>query len=151
MPTNLYGPYDNYSLTSSHVIPAMIVKFVTAKETNAPFVTLWGTGSPYREFLHVDDLADAVYFLMQNYSGNETLNVGTGKDLQIRELAEKIKKAVGYEGEIVYDASKPDGTPKKLLNIDKIQSLGWTPKISLDEGLEEAVKWYLDHKDIARH
>jgi GDP-L-fucose synthase len=138
MPTNLYGPNDNFDLQTSHVLPALIRKFHEAKVAQAPSVTLWGTGEPYREFLYVDDLADACVFLMERYGARdigEFINIGTGEDIKIRDLAEMVRKIVGYEGEIVNDRSKPDGTPKKLLDISKIQSLGWKPKIALTEGI----------------
>jgi len=136
MPTNLYGPNDNYDLKKSHVLPALMRKFIEAKRNNSPHVMMWGTGSPKREFLHVDDLADACYFLMENYSEEGLVNIGTGEDLAIIDLAKLIKKTVGYEGEIQLDTSKPDGTPRKLLNIDKLKNIGWQPKISLEQGVQ---------------
>jgi len=136
MPTNLYGPNDNYDLQNSHVLPALIRKFHTAKTSSAPTVTLWGSGSPKREFLHVDDLANACFHLMQNYNGKQFLNVGTGEDLTIRELAELTKKIVGYAGDIVWDSSKPDGTPRKLMDVSKVHSLGWVHEISLEDGIK---------------
>lgn len=135
MPTNLYGPYDNYHLQNSHVLPALIRKFHEAKISHSPEVIVWGSGKPKREFLHVDDLADACVFLMQNYSGEETLNVGTGTDLSISDLAHKVASIIGYEGEIVFDTDKPDGTPKKLLDVSKLHALGWTHSINLEEGI----------------
>jgi GDP-L-fucose synthase len=135
MPTNLYGPNDNYDLNTSHVLPALIRKFHEAKETGAPTVTIWGSGKPRREFLHADDLADALYFLMQNYNEPGLVNVGTGEDLEIGELATLIGKIVGYKGEIVHDRSKPDGTPRKLMDVDKLHKMGWKASISLEEGL----------------
>lgn len=142
MPTNLYGPGDNFDLQSSHVLPAMIRKFYEATACNAPEVQLWGTGSPKREFLHVDDLADASVFLMQNYESPEIINVGTGKDLSIKELAALIASITGYQGKTVYDATKPDGTPRKWLDTSKLSALGWQPKIGLREGIESTLAWY---------
>ena len=136
MPTNLYGPNDNYDLQNSHVLPALIRKFHTAKTSSAPTVTLWGSGSPKREFLHVDDLANACFHLMQSYNEKQFLNVGTGEDLTIRELAELTKKIVGYAGDIVWDSSKPDGTPRKLMDVSKVHSLGWVHEISLEDGIK---------------
>lgn len=143
MPTNLYGPNDNYDLEKSHVLPALMRKFIEAKRENKPSVVMWGTGSPKREFLHVNDLADACYYLMQNYSEEGLVNIGTGVDVSILELAQLIKKTVGYQGAIEHDLSKPDGTPRKLMSIDKLKGLGWEPKITLEEGVKmvyEAVK-----------
>jgi len=145
MPTNLYGPNDNFDLHTSHVLPALIRKFHEAKENNAPYVEVWGTGTPRREFLYSDDLADACVFLMNNYEGNEIVNVGVGEDISIKELAEKIKNIVGYQGEIKFDTTKPDGTPRKLVDVSKINALGWKASISLDEGLQKAYQWFLDH------
>jgi len=141
MPTNLYGPNDNFDPVSSHVFAALIRRFYEAKQNNEPHVVVWGTGTPYREFLHVDDLADATVFLMQNYNGDEIINIGTGCDLTIADLALKIKNAVGFEGDIIFDTSKPDGTPRKQLNIDRIKQLGWSPSISLDEGIKKTITW----------
>jgi GDP-L-fucose synthase len=137
MPTNLYGPNDNYDLKNSHVLPALVRKFFDARENNLPTVEIWGTGSPMREFLHVDDLADASYFLMQNYSNGTTVNVGTGTDITIKDLALLIKETIGYTGELKFDTTKPDGTPRKLLNVDKLHDLGWKHKISLPEGIKK--------------
>ena len=137
MPTNLYGPNDNYDLQNSHVIPAMLRKFHEAKMENKSAVELWGTGSPRREFLHVDDLAKACVYFMQTHSGQGTINIGTGEDISIRELAELIKEVVGYEGKIEWNTNYPDGTPRKLLNVDKATSLGWEAKIPLEAGLRE--------------
>jgi GDP-L-fucose synthase len=148
MPTNLYGPNDNYDLEKSHVMAALIRKFHEAKMNNTPSVVVWGTGLPRREFLHVDDMADACVYLMENYDYSdigEFVNIGTGKDLTIKELAEFIKNIVGYHGEIVYDTSKPDGTPQKLLDVTKLHNLGWQAKISLREGVKNAYEWYKDH------
>lgn len=145
MPTNLYGPNDNFDLNSSHVLPALIRKFHEAKLNNAPTVEVWGTGTPKREFLYSDDLADAAIYLMNTYSGSELVNVGMGKDISIRELAEKIGKTVGYDGEIVFNTSKPDGAPRKLVDVNRLANLGWKAKIPLDEGLEMAYKWFLEN------
>ncbi|TDE08813.1 GDP-L-fucose synthase [Dyadobacter psychrotolerans] len=135
MPTNLYGPNDNYDLNKSHVLPAMIRKFHEAKEENKPFVELWGSGSPLREFLHADDLADACYFLMQNYSSPDFLNVGVGSDVTIKALAEMIQQIVGYEGQIHWNSDKPDGTPRKLMDVSKLHALGWKHKTELEDGI----------------
>jgi GDP-L-fucose synthase len=143
MPTNLYGPNDNFDPVNSHVLPALIRRFHEAKLHNAPSVTVWGTGSAMREFLHVDDLADACVFLMNNYDENEIINIGTGEDLSIKELVESIKSVVGYEGSIEWDTSKPDGTPRKLLDVSKLHTLGWHHKIPLSEGLRSAYEWYV--------
>ncbi|MBV41439.1 MAG: GDP-fucose synthetase [Crocinitomicaceae bacterium] len=137
MPTNLYGPGDNYDLETSHVLPALIRKIHTAKVNGTPSVPLWGTGSPKREFLHVDDLAEACVHLMHNYDGNQWVNVGTGVDLSIKELAEMICAIVGYDGALDWDTSKPDGTPRKLMNVSKINALGWKAKIQLRNGIEQ--------------
>ncbi|MEK9207542.1 MAG: GDP-L-fucose synthase [Patescibacteria group bacterium] len=146
MPTNLYGENDNFDLETSHVIPAMVRKFDDAKNSGAKEVVLWGTGNPKREFLHVDDLANACVFLMNNYDDSEIINVGTGRDLSISELAELIKKTVGYEGNIVWDKSKPDGTLRKLLDVSRIQRLGWNSEISLPEGIKQTYEWYKNNK-----
>ena len=146
MPTNLYGPNDNFDLKTSHVLPALIRKFHEAKTENKPSVEIWGTGSPLREFLHVDDLADACYFLMQNYSGNDFLNIGTGKDITIKDLALLIKDIVGYRGELTFDSSKPDGTPRKLLDVSRLHATGWKERYSLRDGLKMTYQWYLDNK-----
>lgn len=135
MPTNMYGPHDNFDLKTSHVLPALIRKFHDAKENNIPEVEVWGTGSPRREFLHSDDLAEACLFLMENYNDSEIINVGVGTDISIKELAELIQTIVGYEGEVVFNSSIPDGTPRKLVDVTKINNLGWEPKISLESGL----------------
>ena len=136
MPTNLYGPNDNYDLNNSHVLPALIRKFHTAKEQNDPTVECWGTGSPLREFLHVNDLAEACVFLMNEYNEKDFVNVGTGVDLSIKQLAETIASVVGYQGSIVWNTDKPDGTPRKLMNVNKINELGWKHQIDLREGIE---------------
>ena len=135
MPTNLYGPNDNYDLNNSHVLPAMIRKFHEAKEENKPFVELWGTGSPLREFLHADDLADACYFLMQNYDEPGFLNVGVGADVSIKTLAEMIQRVTGYTGEIHWNTDKPDGTPRKLMDVSKLHALGWKHRVELEDGI----------------
>lgn len=150
MPTNLYGPRDNFDLKSSHVLPAMIRKFHDAKINSAPHVTLWGTGSVKREFLHVDDFADAALFLMENYHDSTIINVGTGEDVSIKELAEKVRTAVGYHGEIVWDTEKPDGTPRKLLDVTKLNTLGWKHHISLDEGIASTYAWFTENTDTRR-
>lgn len=146
MPTNLYGPNDNFDLNNSHVLPALIRKFVSAKEEGAKTVTIWGTGSPRREFLYADDMADACVFLMENYSGDQFVNIGTGEDVTIKELAETIQKITGFKGELVFDASKPDGTPRKLLDVSKLRSMGWSHQTSLETGVKLAVDWYLENK-----
>jgi len=148
MPTNLYGPNDNFNLHTSHVLPALIRKFHEAKEGNIPNVEVWGTGSPKREFLYSDDLADACVYLMNNYEGNEIVNVGVGEDISIKELAQKVTEVVGYEGEIQFDTSKPDGTPRKLVDVTKLNSLGWKANTSLENGLEKAYQWFLDHVTV---
>ena len=140
MPTNLYGPGDNYDLENSHVIPGMIAKFCHAKNNGAASVTLWGTGSPLREFLHVDDLASATLFALENYDGEVALNVGSGEEVAIKELAEKIKAAVGFDGEIDWDTSKPDGTPRKFLDSSKLERLGWKPGLTLEKGLNKTIQ-----------
>lgn len=147
MPANLYGPNDNFDLKTSHVLPALLRKFHEAKVNNMDTVTIWGTGTPRREFLHVDDLADACIFLMNNYDSPEIINVGTGKDISILKLAQKIKEIVGFKGRIVTDTSKPDGTPRKLLDITKLNNLGWKSKIPLSRGIEETYSWFLENKD----
>lgn len=147
MPTNLYGQNDNFDLENSHVLPAMIRKFHDAKVTKSPHITLWGTGSAKREFLHVDDLAEASLFLMNNYDDSAIINVGTGEDVTIKELAEKIKNIVGYEGTINWDTTKPDGTPRKLLDVRKLHDLGWKHKMSLDAGVMMTYEWYKKNYD----
>ncbi len=144
MPTNLYGPGDNFSLENSHVLPALLRKFHEARSAGENEVVVWGTGSPRREFLHVDDLAAACLFLMEKYDDGEIINVGCGEDLSIRELAESIRDVVGGEGVLKFDTTKPDGTPRKLLDISKIRGLGWEPKIPLQEGLESTYRWYVE-------
>jgi GDP-L-fucose synthase len=146
MPTNLYGPFDNFDLQNSHVLPAMIRKFHEAKEEGRGEVVLWGTGTPRREFLHSDDLADAALFLMKNHDDSELVNVGVGHDLSIRELAEQVKGVVGYQGSIVWDTEKPDGTPRKLMDVSKIHGLGWKASIPFDQGLHSTYKWFLENR-----
>ncbi len=145
MPTNLYGPNDNYHPLHSHVLPALIRRFHEAKVNNLPEVICWGDGSPYREFLYVDDMADACVFLMNNYSGNETVNVGTGKELTIKELTELVAKVIGYKGVIKWDVTKPNGTPRKLLDVSKINNLGWKHKVELEEGIKLAYDDFLNN------
>lgn len=139
MPTNLYGPNDNFDLQKSHVLPALIRKFYTAAQEGQPSVEIWGTGSPKREFLHVDDLAEACLFLMKSYDGRDFLNVGTGEDISIKELAEMVARIVGFEGKLRFDSSKPDGTPRKLMDVSRLHSLGWKAKISLEDGIRGVV------------
>jgi GDP-L-fucose synthase len=146
MPTNLYGPGDNFDLQSSHVLPAFIRRFHEAKVAGAPTVTVWGTGTPRREFLHVDDLAQACLVLLQHYDTHETINVGLGDDMPIRELAETVASVVGFEGTIEWDSSKPDGMPRKLLDTSRINELGWKPQISLRDGVASTYEWYLANK-----
>jgi len=146
MPTNLYGPGDNFDLQSSHVLPALIRKFHDGKINNSEQVDVWGSGKPFREFLYIDDMAEACCYLMQRYDEKSIVNIGTGNDLSIRELAELIKEIIGYEGEIKFDASKPDGTPKKVTDVTKLNSLGWKSRTSLSAGIEKTYDWYLDHQ-----
>ncbi|MTK10739.1 MAG: GDP-L-fucose synthase [Clostridiaceae bacterium] len=142
MPTNLYGPYDNFHPENSHVMPALIRRFHEAKESNASEVVVWGSGTPLREFLYSEDMADACIYLMETYEGNDFFNIGTGKEISIRGLAELVKEVVGYEGELVFDTSKPDGTPRKLLDVSRLEAVGWTYKTELREGIEKAYKWF---------
>jgi GDP-L-fucose synthase len=148
MPTNLYGPNDNYNLNNSHVLPALIRKFHEAEENKLPFVEMWGTGSPLREFLHADDMADACVYLMQNYNGQQHVNIGTGKDLSIKDLALLIKKIVGYTGEIKHDLGKPDGTPRKLMDVTFLHSLGWKHKIDLEEGIRSVYEDFKKKENV---
>ncbi len=148
MPTNLYGPNDNYDLQNSHVLPALIRKFHEAKVNDSPSVEVWGTGSPLREFLHSDDLAEACYFLMQEYDGEEFVNVGTGEDLSIKDLAELVKETVGYEGELVWNTAKPDGTPRKLMDVSKLHGLGWKHKIDLPDGIRQVYEKFKEREEI---
>lgn len=150
MPTNLYGPNDNFDLTSSHVLPAVIRKFHDAREEGRSEVTVWGTGKPRREFLHVDDLADACVFLMNNYGEATHINIGTGEDVSIAELAEMVRRVVHPAATIVYDTSKPDGAPRKLLDVTRLHNLGWRHRKSLGEGIEHTYQWFLEHKAMAR-
>ena len=150
MPSNLYGPFDNFDLKESHVIPALIRKTHEAKISNAPFVEIWGTGKPFREFLHVDDLADACLFLMKYYHSAELINIGSGTDQSVAELAERIRDVVEYRGEIRFNPAMPDGTPRKLLDISKLKALGWSPSINLSGGLRRTYAWYLENEAIAR-
>jgi GDP-L-fucose synthase len=146
MPTNMYGPNDNFDLENGHVLPVLIRKFVEAKRSGSGKVTLWGSGSPLREFLHVDDLAKAVVLCMDKYDDAKQINIGSGQEVSIKDLADKISKAVGFKGEISWDSSKPDGTMRKVLDSSKIANLGWKPLISLDEGIASTVEWYLQNK-----
>jgi GDP-L-fucose synthase len=150
MPTNIYGPGDNFDLQSSHVLPALIRKFHEAKCGNTKAVEIWGTGTPRREFLHVDDLAEAILYLLQHYDGEPIVNVGMGEDLTIRELAQTIMSVIGYSGELNFDHSKPDGTPRKLLDVSRLHSLGWRPRITLRAGIEATYSWFKDHAADAR-
>jgi GDP-L-fucose synthase len=148
MPTNLYGPNDNFDLQNSHVLPALIRKFVDAQENTSPSVVLWGTGKPRREFLYVDDMADACIYLMNTYSGNEFVNIGTGEDVTILEVAHMIKEIVGYTGTLEFDTTKPDGTPRKLLDVSRINALGWKAQVPLREGLKRSIEWYRAHRSM---
>ena len=150
MPTNLYGPGDNFSLVDSHVLPALMRKYHEAKLKKAAFVEVWGTGTPRREFLHVDDLADACVFLMQKYTAEAPVNVGWGKDVSIAELAQRVADTVGFKGDVRFDASKPDGTPRKLLDTTRLTALGWQPKITLADGLASTYEWYCAHQELLR-
>jgi GDP-L-fucose synthase len=150
MPNNLYGPGDDFHLENAHVLPALIRKFHEAKEKGFPEVVVWGTGTPLREFLHVDDFADAAVFLLKDYDDGGIVNVGTGSDVSIRDVAHMIKQVVGYQGDIVYDTTKPDGTPKKLLDCTKLHKLGWSSSISPHEGLMGTYQWFLDNQGSFR-
>jgi GDP-L-fucose synthase len=150
MPTNLYGPGDNFSLTSSHVLPALLRKIHEAKESSAAVVEVWGTGRPRREFLHVDDLADACLFLMRNYDEEMWVNVGWGSDLTIEELARTIERVVGFGGSLRFDASKPDGTPRKLLDTRRLTALGWRASIDLEAGIRSTYEWFLEHRSTLK-
>ena len=145
MPTNLYGPNDNFDLKSSHVLPALIRKFHEAKVNGSDTVEVWGTGTPLREFIYVDDMADACVFLMENYDGEQHVNIGTGEEVSIRQLAETVKEVVGFEGELVFNIDMPDGTPRKLTTVDKLHGLGWKHKVSLNEGIRLAYEWFLEN------
>jgi GDP-L-fucose synthase len=150
MPTNLYGPGDNFDLQNSHVLPAMIRKFHDAKVNNLPSVTLWGTGKPLREFLHVDDMADASLFLLNRYDDEGIVNIGVGADISIADLADIVRETVGYGGAIEYDAEKPDGTPRKLVDVTRINSLGWSAKIDLPAGIDQTYRWFLENQSVIR-
>jgi GDP-L-fucose synthase len=150
MPTNLYGPNDNFDLMGSHVLPALMRKFHEAKESGSPEVVVWGSGRVYREFLHVDDMADACLFVMKHHDGSEILNIGCGRDVTIAEVAHLVKETVGFEGEIVFDTSKPDGTPRKLLDVSRLFALGWRPRIDLRSGLAETYAWFQQNLDVGR-
>lgn len=146
MPTNLYGPHDNFDLHTSHVLPALIRKVHEARQTGAKEVAVWGSGTPRREFLHVDDLADACFFLLENYNSPEIVNIGCGEDVSIKELAETVCEVIGFEGALAFDTSKPDGTPRKLMNVGRLLALGWTPRIGLKEGIRHAYDWFLKNR-----
>lgn len=150
MPTNLYGPYDNYDLNGSHVMPAMIRKFHEAKRNGAPAVELWGTGTPLREFLYVDDMADACVYLLENYSGEQHVNIGTGREVTIKRLAEIVQETVGYSGSITWNSAMPDGTPRKLTDVRKLHELGWHHRVELEEGVRLAYDWFKKNADNAR-
>jgi GDP-L-fucose synthase len=150
MPTNLYGPGDNFDLQNSHVLPALMRKFHEARERGDPEVVIWGTGTPRREFLHVDDLADAIVYLLNNYAAEDVVNVGCGEDIAIRDLALLVKSVVGYEGRLVFDPSKPDGTPRKLLDVSRLSALGWRAKIPLAEGIASTYRWFREHSGEVR-
>ena len=146
MPTNLYGPNDNFDLATSHVLPALIRKFVEAKEAASPQVEIWGSGTPLREFMHVDDLADAIVFLLHAYDGDAPINVGSGQEISIGNLARLVARETGFAGDLHFDTSKPDGTPRKLMDSGRLAALGWSPRISLEDGIRQAVRWYLDNR-----
>ena len=150
MPTNLYGPHDNYDLRNSHVLPALIRKVHEAKKSGAKSITVWGSGTPRREFLHTDDLADACIFLLENYDEPDVVNIGCGEDVTIRELAETVCDVLGFDGSLDFDTSKPDGTPRKLLDISKIKSLGWSPKVPLRDGIASAYRWFAENQSSAK-
>ena len=150
MPTNLYGPNDNFDLMSSHVLPALMRKFHEAKESGSAEVVVWGSGRVYREFLHVDDMADACVYVMHHHDGSEILNIGCGQDVTIAEVAQLMKETVGFDGDIVFDSSKPDGTPRKLLDVSRLFALGWRPSIDLRRGLAETYAWFQQHLDVGR-
>jgi GDP-L-fucose synthase len=150
MPTNLYGPGDNFDRENSHVLPALIRRFHEAKMRNDPAVTVWGTGTPRREFLHVDDMADAVVYLLKHYDAEPIVNIGWGKDVTIHELAELVMSIVGFKGKLEFDSSKPDGTPRKLLDTERLTGLGWKPKVSLKDGIAQTYRWFSEHAAAAR-
>ena len=145
MPTNLYGPFDNFDLASSHVLPALMAKAHHAKVAGAPLLPVWGSGAPLREFMHVDDCARAILFLTRNYSGESHINVGSGEEVSIRELAQTIAKAIGLEAELSFDATKPDGTPRKLMDSSRLLAMGWRPQVTLDQGLASTYEWFLEN------
>jgi GDP-L-fucose synthase len=149
MPTNLYGPNDNFDLATSHVLPALIRKFIEAGERGAEEVEIWGSGSPLREFMHVDDLADAIVFLLERYDGDLPINVGSGQEISIGDLARLVARETGFSGQLVFDASKPDGTPRKLMDSSRLSALGWSPKISLEQGIRDTIAWYRASRDTA--
>jgi len=149
MPTNLYGPHDNYDLETAHVLPALMRRIHEAKLNQAPEVVVWGSGAPRREFLHSDDLADACVFLMDNYDDEQIINVGVGEDISIRELAELLCEVVGYEGQLSFDPSKPDGTPRKLLDVKKLHALGWRTTRPLRAGVQDAYRWFVENSSLA--
>jgi GDP-L-fucose synthase len=150
MPANLYGPYDNFDPEHSHVLPSLLRRFHEAKLANAPHVTLWGSGTPRREFLFVEDLADACHFLLENYSSPEIINIGNGWEISIKEAAEVIREIVGYQGEIRWDTNQPDGNPRRLLDVSRLTNLGWKAKTNFREGVEKTYRWFLDNRAIAR-
>ena len=150
MPTNLYGPGDNFDLEKSHVLPALIRKAHEAKLAGAENMTVWGSGTPRREFMHVDDCADALVFLLKNYSGDQHVNVGVGDDVTIAEAAQIVVDCIGFKGALEFDRSKPDGTPRKLMAADRLREMGWSPRIGLKEGVADAYRWYLDNMESAR-
>jgi GDP-L-fucose synthase len=150
MPTNMYGPGDNFDLENSHALPALLRKFHDAKTKESDSVTLWGSGTPRREFMHSDDLGRACVFLLENYDDEIAVNVGVGEDTSIKELAELIRKVVGFEGEIKWDSSKPDGTPRKLLDVTRLEALGWKAQISLDEGIRKTYQWFIENSSTER-
>ncbi len=150
MPTNLYGPGDSFHLQNSHVLPALMRRIDEAKQTNSPAVTIWGTGTPRREFLHVDDMAGACIHLMEHYDASEIINIGSGEDVSIRDLAERIQRLVGYQGTLEFDTTKPDGTPLRRLDISRLLATGWSPRIGLDEGLSQTYRWYVENRGHVR-
>ena len=150
MPTNIYGPRDNFNLDKAHVLPALINRFVTGAQTNAKGVTLWGTGKPKREFLHSYDLAEATLFALERYDQDDHLNVGTGEDLEIRELANMVANLANFKGELIWDTTRPDGTPRKVLDVSRLKSLGWTPKVQLERGISGTIEWFLRNQSMVR-
>lgn len=150
MPTNIYGPRDNFNLDKAHVLPALINRFVTGAQSNAKNVTLWGTGKPKREFLHSYDLADATFLALERYDQDDHLNVGTGEDLEIRELANMVASLANFKGELIWDTTRPEGTPRKVLDVSRLKSLGWTPKVQLERGISETIEWFLRNQSMVR-